>query len=87
MKKSTFIMALLCTASALAQNWKSSFEEALLISKEEDKPIVLVFAGSDWCAPCIKFGNPKNSKSIQMNTIFFIKLIFPERRPINLHLM
>ncbi len=47
-------MALLCTVSALAQNWKSSFEEALLISKDEDKPIVLVFAGSDWCAPCIK---------------------------------
>ena len=47
-------MALLCTVLASAQNWKSSFEEALLISKEENKPIVLVFAGSDWCAPCIK---------------------------------
>ncbi len=54
MKKLTFIMAMLCTVLALGQNWKSSFEEALLVSKEENKPIVLVFAGSDWCAPCIK---------------------------------
>jgi len=45
---------MLCTVLASAQNWKSSFEEALLISKAEKKPIVLVFAGSDWCAPCIK---------------------------------
>jgi len=37
-----------------AQNWESSFEQALLISKEESKPIILVFSGSDWCAPCIK---------------------------------
>ncbi len=54
MKKLTFIMAMLCTVLALGQNWKSSFEEALLVSKAENKPIVLVFAGSDWCAPCIK---------------------------------
>ena len=47
-------MALLCTVSTVAQNWESSFEEAVMISKEEHKPIVLVFAGSDWCAPCIK---------------------------------
>ncbi len=45
---------MLCTGLALAQNWKSSYEEALSISKAKNKPIVLVFAGSDWCAPCIK---------------------------------
>jgi thioredoxin-related protein len=54
MKKLTFILFMLCTVLASAQNWKSSYEEALSISKEENKPIVLVFAGSDWCAPCIK---------------------------------
>ncbi|MBT8299211.1 MAG: thioredoxin family protein [Maribacter sp.] len=54
MKKLTFIMALLCTVLGSAQNWESSFEEALSISQGNNKPIVLVFAGSDWCAPCIK---------------------------------
>lgn len=47
-------MVLLYSVLASAQNWKSSYEEALSISKAENKPIVLVFAGSDWCAPCIK---------------------------------
>lgn len=37
-----------------AQNWEVSYSEALLKSKEQDKPIVLIFSGSDWCAPCIK---------------------------------
>lgn len=37
-----------------AQDWKHSFEEAKEIASKEDKPIILVFQGSDWCAPCIK---------------------------------
>ena len=45
---------MLCTVLASAQNWKSSYEEVLSIAKAENKPIVLVFAGSDWCGPCIK---------------------------------
>ncbi len=45
---------MLCTVLGSAQNWESSFDQALLLSKEENKAIVLVFAGSDWCTPCIK---------------------------------
>ena len=39
---------------ASAQKWEASYSDALSASAEEDKPIILVFAGSDWCAPCIK---------------------------------
>lgn len=45
---------MLCSIVGAAQNWESSFEQALLLSKQEKKPIILVFSGSDWCAPCIK---------------------------------
>lgn len=38
----------------LGQNWQSDFDSALTKSKTEDKPLILVFSGSDWCAPCIK---------------------------------
>ena len=31
-----------------------TFNEALKKASHTDKPILLVFAGSDWCAPCIK---------------------------------
>ncbi|MDT0643099.1 thioredoxin family protein [Zunongwangia sp. F363] len=37
-----------------AQEWKTDFETAKKEAAKEDKPIVLVFQGSDWCAPCIK---------------------------------
>lgn len=38
---------------ASAQDWQATFSEALSVSATENKPIILVFAGSDWCAPCI----------------------------------
>jgi len=49
----TFIVLLVAT-TIQAQEWQDSFEGAVTKAKEEDKPIVLVFSGSDWCAPCIR---------------------------------
>ena len=37
-----------------AQNWQTDFKKAKAIATSENKNIILVFQGSDWCAPCIK---------------------------------
>ncbi|WP_372792549.1 thioredoxin family protein [Lutibacter sp.] len=37
-----------------AQNWVTDFNEAKKIATKKNQPIILVFQGSDWCAPCIK---------------------------------
>jgi thioredoxin-related protein len=37
-----------------AQQWKTNFEDAKTEAKIQNKRIVLVFSGSDWCGPCIK---------------------------------
>lgn len=37
-----------------AQVWQETFDDAIQKADEENKPIVLVFSGSDWCAPCIR---------------------------------
>lgn len=37
-----------------AQQWQDTFDGAVKLANEEDKPIVLVFSGSDWCPPCIR---------------------------------
>ena len=37
-----------------AQDWQTDLAVAKEMSKAGDKPIILVFQGSDWCAPCIK---------------------------------
>jgi len=54
MKLVAFIIFYLLSLSTAAQNWEVSYEQALSRAAQENKPIVLVFAGSDWCAPCIK---------------------------------
>lgn len=54
MKHYIALFILFMTSLLSAQDWQESFEEALEITKGEDKVLVLVFAGSDWCAPCIK---------------------------------
>lgn len=37
-----------------AQEWQTDIEVAKAIAQQKDQPIILVFQGSDWCAPCIK---------------------------------
>lgn len=39
---------------AYSQDWKTNLDEAKAIAQKENKNIILVFSGSDWCAPCIK---------------------------------
>lgn len=54
MKKWSFHSILLLPLLCLSQDWQDDFNTALAKSAQEDKPLVLVFSGSDWCAPCIK---------------------------------
>ena len=37
-----------------AQHWLTDFEQAKEIAARDQRNIILVFQGSDWCAPCIK---------------------------------
>lgn len=48
------IIAVVQMTSMFGQDWHTDFSAAQSIAQEEEKPIVLVFQGSDWCAPCIK---------------------------------
>lgn len=38
----------------VAQSWQTNLDSAKSIAAKDNKPILLVFKGSDWCAPCIK---------------------------------
>lgn len=55
MRKSFIIIALfLLFGSVQAQKWQTDFKRATEMAAQQSKPIVLVFSGSDWCAPCMK---------------------------------
>jgi len=34
-------------------NWFENFDDAQEVAKQNDKMMLMVFAGSDWCNPCI----------------------------------
>lgn len=57
MKKSVILLFLLLGSLGYSQNWKTDFEEAKNQAAKENKNILLVFSGSDWCTPCMKLDN------------------------------
>lgn len=54
MKHVWYSLFLIFSLSLSAQNWVTDFETAKTKAEQENKQILLVFSGSDWCAPCIK---------------------------------
>ncbi len=54
MKKIALFLLLSISTVGFSQNWKTSLEEAKTEANNENKKILLVFSGSDWCAPCMK---------------------------------
>jgi thioredoxin-related protein len=54
MKRLILIFLFLATANIFAQKWYTDMDTAQAKALQENKIIVLVFQGSDWCAPCMK---------------------------------
>lgn len=57
MKKSIVLLLFFISFLSYSQNWMNNFDEAKQQATKENKNILLVFSGSDWCAPCIKLDN------------------------------
>lgn len=52
------IMGCLMSMSSIAQIdplYVDKIEDAQTLAQEENRQILMVFAGSDWCRPCIQF--------------------------------
>lgn len=56
MKKKIYLSLFLMLTAFVsqAQHWQTDLQKAEEIAQKENKEIILVFQGSDWCAPCIK---------------------------------
>lgn len=55
MRKVVLILAtFLISLSLNAQNWETDFNIAKQKAAQENRNILLVFSGSDWCIPCMK---------------------------------
>ncbi len=67
-----------------AQLWQESFAEAVQRANDQDRPIVLVFSGSDWCAPCIrlkkKIFDSKEFKDYASSNYVMYNADFPRKK-------
>jgi len=55
MKLLFLVLVFTCSILSIqSQNWLTDFQEAKSLASNSNENIVLVFQGSDWCAPCIK---------------------------------
>jgi thioredoxin-related protein len=85
----SIIIVMLIGISAInAQDWQTNFEKAKAMASNEIKPIVLVFQGSDWCAPCIKLDHEIWStdifKSYAKDHFVMLQADFPRKKKNNL---
>jgi thioredoxin-related protein len=84
MKLSLLMISLALSLSTYAQNWVYDFNEAKILAEQENKQILLVFSGSDWCAPCIKLDRQiwqtKVFKNHAKENLVLLKADFPKRK-------
>ena len=79
----TVLMLVIGLGTAIAQDWQTDFTEAKELAKTHNLPIVLVFQGSDWCAPCIKLDkeiwSTKEFQDLNNNHFVMLKADFPRK--------
>lgn len=78
------LLLLFCMITTFAQAQTTTNQaEAIRWAKEKDKAILLVFSGSDWCQPCIRFDkNVLQEKAFQNyveDALIVLKCDFPQR--------
>lgn len=83
-KKVLIAVFLLFGFTSYSQNWLTNIDGAKQVAQDENKKIVLVFSGSDWCAPCMKLENEiwKSEKFIAFSkeNYILLKADFPRRK-------
>lgn len=83
-KQQIWILMLLISSFTFAQNWQLNFEKAKEMALQENKPIILVFSGSDWCGPCIKLDNQiwksEEFKNYVAKNYVLVKADFPRKK-------
>jgi thioredoxin-related protein len=86
MKKILVLVSFILVVSfgAESQNWTTNFDEAKKMASKNNQNIVLVFQGSDWCAPCIKLDreiwSTEEFKKLSINHFVMLQADFPRKK-------
>lgn len=84
MKNIFVILIFTLSISMYGQDWKFDLEKSKKEAQKEQKQILLVFSGSDWCAPCIKLDREiwqsETFKKHSKQKLILLKVDFPKRK-------
>jgi len=83
--KSILSVTFVCFLTVVqAQNWQTDFEQAKIIAAKENRKIIMVFQGSDWCAPCMKLDreiwSSDEFRSYANDHFVMLKVDFPRKK-------
>ena len=82
--KSLLYIACFISSFSYGQEWLTNVEDAKQIAQDKNQPIVLVFSGSDWCAPCMKLEreiwNTNTFRAYSKDHFVLLKADFPRRK-------
>ena len=77
-------MLLFLVTIGYSQEWKTNFETAKTEAAKQNKNILLVFSGSDWCGPCIKLDRDiwKSAEFMEYakNNLILERADFPKKK-------
>ena len=85
-KKTAFFSLLLVivSTSIFAQNWVTDLDQAKTEATKNGKNILLVFSGSDWCAPCMKLEKfiwqSEEFKTFSKDHFVLLRADFPKQK-------
>lgn len=84
MKIKIFFLLTFASQILYSQEWKTDFNEAKKEALDTNKSLVLVFQGSDWCAPCIKLEqniwSHKDFLNYAAEHLIMVKADFPRKK-------
>lgn len=82
--KLLLIVFMLGSTLCFSQEWQTDINKAKEIAKEKGRSIVLVFQGSDWCAPCMKLDkeiwSTEEFKKYAKENYVMLQADFPRRK-------
>ena len=78
------VVMIVSVSTTIAQEWQTDIIVAREIATKENKSIILVFQGSDWCAPCIKLDreiwSTDTFKKYASENYVMLKADFPRKK-------
>lgn len=83
-KLSSLLILMFSVMLAHGQEWSTDFTEAKAAAAENHYPIIMVFQGSDWCAPCMKLDrevwSTEEFQTYAQDHYVMLKVDFPRRK-------